>query len=75
MGLFSRKGSKSRRHRLARNRAAKPAVVEFGLPTPCPECGGHGYLDGIDVKRQVMFQHCPECSAKWETAEADLPVS
>jgi len=65
MGLFSRK-------------ASKPVVVDlrdqapFGLPTPCPECGSHGYLDGIDVKRGIMFQRCPTCFAKWETSEADL---
>jgi hypothetical protein len=74
MSLFSRKGSKARVIDL-RDRAQRPAVVEFGLPTPCPECGGNGYLDGIDVKRAVMFQHCPNCFAKWETSDADLTVS
>jgi hypothetical protein len=72
MGLFSRKGSKARVIDL-RDRLPKQ-VVEFGLPTPCPDCGGNGYLDGIDVKRKLMFQHCPQCSAKWETSEADLTV-
>jgi len=73
MGLFSRKGSKAQVIDL-RERAPRP-VFEFGLPTPCPECGGHGYLDGIDVKRAIMFQHCPACFAKWETAESDLSVT
>jgi len=74
MGLFSRKGSKARVIDL-RDRTANRRVFEFGLPTPCPECGGHGYLDGIDVKRRIMFQHCPDCLAKWETAESDLALS
>jgi hypothetical protein len=72
MGFFSRKGSTAQVIDL-RDRM-KP-VVEFGLPTPCPECGGHGYLDGIDVKRKLMFQHCPACFAKWETSEADLTAT
>jgi hypothetical protein len=73
MGLFSRKGSEARVIDL-RDRMPKP-VVEFGLPTPCPQCGGPGYLDGIDVKRTLMFQHCPACSTKWETSEADLTMT
>jgi|GEM_PF-3332633 len=50
----------------------KPARLEFGLPTPCPECGAHGYLDSIDIKERVMYQHCPSCFARWETTEAEL---
>jgi hypothetical protein len=69
MGLFSRE-SKQRVLDL-RDKPAKP-TLEFGLPSPCPECGGHGYLEGIDVKRRIMFQHCTICSVKWETSEADL---
>ena len=70
MGLFSRK---DRRPRVIDLRDG-PSSVEFGRPTPCPVCGGHGYLDGIDVKGGIMFQHCPDCSAKWETSEADIAV-
>lgn len=70
MGLFSRKERKPRvidlRDRLA--------VQEFGRPTPCPACGGRGYLDGIDVKGGIMFQHCTDCAAKWETSEAELAL-
>jgi hypothetical protein len=44
----------------------------FGYPTPCPDCGANGYLDSIDVAGRVMFQHCPDCLARWETAEQDL---
>lgn len=53
-------------------REQAPAPLEFGYPTPCPDCAAPGYLDSIDVSRRVMFQHCPACWTKWETAEADL---
>jgi len=71
MGLFSRRASKADVIDL-RDNAGQPGTFEFGLPTPCPECGGNGFLDGIDVKRGIMFQRCTECFAKWETSEADL---
>ena len=45
---------------------------QFGYPTPCPSCGGAGYLDSIDITRRVMFQHCTDCMTKWETTEAEL---
>jgi hypothetical protein len=51
----------------------KPVVAEeFGRPTLCPACGHNGYLDGIDIKRRIMFQHCPACATKWDTSEAEL---
>ena len=74
MGLFSRKGSEAGVIDF-RDHTAGRAVFEFGLPTPCPECGGHGYLDGIDVRRAIMFQHCPACFTKWETVESDLTAT
>ncbi len=43
----------------------KPAV--WGFPTRCPACGDFGYLDRIDVRHEVMFQHCPTCFERWET--------
>jgi uncharacterized protein (DUF983 family) len=70
MALFGRKDN-SRDAIDLRDQPA-PAAMEFGLPTPCPECGGHGYLEGIDLKRRIMFQKCTVCFAKWETSEADL---
>lgn len=48
---------------------AAPAPV-WGFPTRCPECGDYGYLDRIDVRLEVMFQHCPTCWARWETPRA-----
>ena len=44
---------------------APPPV--WGFPSRCPECGDYGYLDRIDVRLEVMFQHCPTCWARWET--------
>jgi len=49
-----------------------PAPLEFGYPTPCPECAAPGYLDSIDVTERVMYQHCPQCWTKWETTEQEL---
>jgi len=68
MGLFNRKESADA---VVDLRDAKPAL-EFGYPTPCPQCGGPGYLDGIDISRRVMFQHCPSCLTKYETTEDEL---
>jgi len=45
---------------------------EFGYPTTCPECGGGGYLDHIDLVDRVMHQHCPSCWTKWITSEREL---
>ncbi|HEY2811964.1 MAG TPA: hypothetical protein VGJ03_00730 [Acidimicrobiales bacterium] len=67
MGFFARKQDAID----LRDAPAKPAH-EFGLPTPCPHCGGHGYLEGIDMKRRIMLQRCTSCYAKWETSESDL---
>jgi hypothetical protein len=49
--------------------------VRWGLPSPCPECSKPGYLDHIDPFREVMFQHCPSCWHKWETARADISTT
>jgi hypothetical protein len=51
---------------------SQPPVQQFGLPTPCPECGANGYLDSIDINERVMYQHCPTCFAKWETSEREF---
>lgn len=72
MGLF---GKKQKPEVIDLRQAAptpEPARLEFGFPTPCPSCGGRGYLDSIDLKRRLMFQHCPSCFTKWETHEAEL---
>ena len=53
-------------------RAPEPAPLQFGFPTPCPECSAPGYLDSIDVTERVMYQHCPSCWTKWTTSEQEL---
>ena len=70
MGLF-RKEKDSQEQPVVDLRDRKP-TLQFGFPTPCPECGGAGYLDSIDVTRRVMFQHCTTCFAKWQTTEEEL---
>lgn len=51
--------------------AGAPRAV-FGLPTRCPHCATPGYLDRIDLVDGVMYQHCPSCSYRWQTTEAEL---
>ena len=46
----------------------------WGLPTACPECGGPGYLDRIDLVNEVMQQHCRSCDHRWHTAKDDTAV-
>jgi hypothetical protein len=67
MALFGRKTQDSVVD--LRDRRPEP---KFGYPTPCPQCGGNGYLDSIDLTAKRMFQHCPSCFAKWETTEEEL---
>jgi hypothetical protein len=70
MGLFNKKQSEEEAV-VVDLREAKPAL-EFGYPTPCPECNGPGYLDSIDISRRVMYQHCPSCFHRYETTEDEL---
>ncbi len=71
MAFFGRKSREAQRVIDLR----EPARLEFGFPTPCPECAEPGYLDSIDINEGVMYQHCPSCWAKWTTSEADLAVT
>jgi DnaJ-class molecular chaperone len=52
-------------------RASEP-VHEWGLPSPCPECGGRGYLDHIDPFREVMHQHCTRCATTYVITKAEI---
>jgi formate dehydrogenase maturation protein FdhE len=70
MALFSRKRQEPATIDL--RDTPPPARFEFGQPTLCPACASPGYLDSIDIKGRVMYQHCPACMAKWETTEAEL---
>jgi hypothetical protein len=76
MGLFDRiYGDKAK---TAEDTPTIAEVVEqakahevWGRPGQCPQCGGKGYLDRIDVIDRVMYQHCTDCYHKWSVAEAD----
>jgi hypothetical protein len=54
--------------------APRPSGPMWGMPTRCPECGEHGYLDHINLRERVMEQHCPTCFARWKTAEEECVV-
>jgi hypothetical protein len=36
-----------------------------GIPAPCHVCGGEGFLDVIDVRRDRQHEHCTRCPASW----------
>jgi Zn ribbon nucleic-acid-binding protein len=46
----------------------------WGRSNPCPQCGGVGYLDRIDLVDRVMFEHCVDCGHKYEEHEQDLSL-
>lgn len=76
MALFKRKKKSSDRPEDVvidlREPAGQPGELVWGMPSRCPECGGFGYLDIVDVERSVMYQHCPTCFARWEITEAQI---
>src|SRR3954467_7813151 len=37
------------------------------LPSVCPDCGGSGYLDSINVARETKLQSCKDCGTRWES--------
>jgi len=37
------------------------------LPNWCPDCGGSGYLDSINLVRETKVQTCQHCGLRWET--------
>ncbi len=43
----------------------------WGRPGPCPKCGGHGYLDGVDLINRIQYERCTECFHKWSVTEAE----
>ena len=43
---------------------SEPEVV---LPEWCPDCGGAGYLDHINLIRETKTQSCQDCHLRWET--------
>jgi hypothetical protein len=46
----------------------------WGQVNPCPECGGQGYLDHIDMVDRIMYEHCTECGHKYEEREDSLSL-
>lgn len=52
--------------------AAPSTNLQFGRPTPCPQCGGRGYLDHLDMIDRIQYQHCTECGHRWEINEATI---
>ncbi len=49
--------------------APKP---EWGKPGRCPECGGPGYLEHIDMVDRIMYTKCKECGHHWEVSQAEI---
>ena len=46
----------------------------WGQANPCPECGGQGFLDHIDLVDRVTYEHCTACGAKYEEQEQALSL-
>ena len=46
----------------------------WGMPSACPDCGGNGYLDRIDLVQEVMHQHCTACGLRWDTAKDETTI-
>jgi DnaJ-class molecular chaperone len=74
MGLFRKKSDviDLRDHVLARQRQARSAPFEFGFPTRCPACHGRGYIDHIDLSHRIQYEHCTDCSLKWQSTEDEV---
>jgi hypothetical protein len=47
----------------------KPEV--WGRPGRCPQCGGIGYLDRVDIVDRLQYEHCTACFHKWSVSERD----
>jgi hypothetical protein len=39
--------------------------VDSGLPAPCPDCGGPGFLDHIDLSTRRQHESCRACGTRW----------
>lgn len=76
MGIFRRQRTRDRVIDLRDPRVPRPVAERtWGLPMRCPECHQPGYLDSIDPAREVMFQHCPSCWARWSTSRAEIDAA
>lgn len=43
-----------------------------GRPGHCPVCDEEGYLDHIDLRAGLQFEHCVACECRWQRSIADL---
>ncbi len=75
MGLLRRKKNGDLVIDLTTVEEKTTSAVMWGMPSACPECGGRGYLDHIDPFREIMFQHCVDCFAKFEITRADAEAT
>ena len=70
------RGGRARGGRRRHDTAAGAGTQDgLGKPTRCPECGGPGFLEHIDLRKGVMYQHGRECDHKWEISEAEILAS
>jgi hypothetical protein len=53
----------------------EPEGRSIGEPAACPVCGGPGYLDHINLRRQEQREHCMTCGHKWLTSFAEAQTS
>ncbi|MDQ1401695.1 MAG: hypothetical protein QOG03_11 [Actinomycetota bacterium] len=84
MGLFERLQAKEKAREgddelidlTERGQTPAPQPVaarqKWGRPGPCPDCGGDGFLDHIDMIDRIMYQHCTDCLHKWQVTESEL---
>lgn len=49
-------------------------VRMWGDPGACPECGGDGFLDHVDLIDRIAYQHCVDCRHKWSERETDASL-
>ncbi|MEY2423672.1 MAG: hypothetical protein QOI95_3739 [Acidimicrobiaceae bacterium] len=55
----------------------KPASTSFTeqtvvLPNVCPQCGGPGYLEHINLVHETKTQTCRNCNLLWDSAIAEV---
>ena len=43
----------------------------WGRPGRCPECGGLGYLDRVDLIDRRQYEHCTECQHRWSVSQSE----
>ena len=70
---------------LKKDKAAAAPVEPVEEAPPAPkmiwesprgaQCGGPGFLEHIDLRKGVMYQHGRECEHKWEISEAEILAS